>query len=129
MTIAKVNIEKDMDRLVQLIRSSFVTVAQDLNLTEQNAPTNPAFIKPEDILKSISEKKIGFYGYFRDEELIGCYALENAGDGFFTLNGWLPCHRRDITALEGNWCLMLLTGLSSRAVRKCPLPSLMRTRY
>ena len=85
MTIAKVNVEKDMDCLVQVIRTAFLTVAEDLNLTRENAPTNPAFINPEDILKSVSEKKIVFYGCLKDEHLIGCYALENAGEGIFYL--------------------------------------------
>ena len=83
MTIQIINIKAHLEALTDVIRTSFSTVAAQLNLTRKNAPTNPAFIEQEDILTSVSEKKIGFYGYFSKNKLVGCYALEDAGDGLF----------------------------------------------
>ena len=65
--------------LAALIRSAFVTVADTMCLTPENAPTNPAFIKEEALTKAI-EKGSRFYCAMSDGKLLGCVALESSGD-------------------------------------------------
>jgi diamine N-acetyltransferase len=85
VTIEKIDIKKHIDELTQLIRESFLTIAEEYGLTKKNTPNNPAFITSGDILKSISEKGVSYFGFFRGGKLIGCYALENAGQGIYYL--------------------------------------------
>lgn len=66
-------------QLADLIRSAFLTVAHDLNLTPENAPTNPAFIQEETLI-SVIEKGTRFYCAIVNESLLGCIALEVSGD-------------------------------------------------
>lgn len=85
MSVKKINIEKYINELTQLIRESFITVAKEFGLTRNNAPTNPAFISSKSIIKSLSDKNIDYFGFFKYGNLIGCYALENAGKGTYYL--------------------------------------------
>ncbi|MFW5879550.1 MAG: GNAT family N-acetyltransferase [bacterium] len=83
--IKEIIIEYNIEQLTQLIRKSFITVAQDFGLTRSNAPTNPAFIDSEQIIESVSNKDIKYYGIYKNAKLIGCYALENAGNAIYYL--------------------------------------------
>lgn len=70
--IKEIIIEYNIEQLTQLIRKSFITVAQDFGLTRSNAPTNPAFIDSEQIIESVSNKDIKYYGIYKNAKLIGC---------------------------------------------------------
>ena len=41
----------DLDTCTHIVRDSFITVADEFNLTPSNCPTNPAFIDPDHLLK------------------------------------------------------------------------------
>ena len=58
--IRKLNKEIELNDLLFVIQESFTTVARELNLTKENAPTNPAFLTMEKLLESI-EKKVDFF--------------------------------------------------------------------
>jgi ribosomal protein S18 acetylase RimI-like enzyme len=67
------------DECAEVIRNSFITVADELKLTRENAPTNPAFIE-NDALNNMYEKKIDMFAVANEDECIGFVALEKAGN-------------------------------------------------
>lgn len=75
--------DTELNESVQLIRAAFQTVADQLSLTPENAPTNPAFITL-DKLKEAKEKGVQMFGLFQsDHQQAGFIALEKAGDGLY----------------------------------------------
>jgi len=96
MLTTELNLDDQADQVVEVIRRSHLTVAKEFNITEQNAPSNPAFIKKNVLLEKAREKEIEFFGYYEDNKLVGCYALENAENGVFYLErlSVLPEKRR-----------------------------------
>ena len=78
------NIEKqeDLENSALVIRNSFLTVANEFNLTRENAPTNGAFIKSND-LKDLLEKGITLIGVFSNEEQVGFVAIEKSREKTF----------------------------------------------
>lgn len=71
--------EAELIDCVQLIRAAYGTVANEFNLTEANAPTNPAFITI-DRLKEYLKKKVKLFGLFANNVLVGCVAVESSND-------------------------------------------------
>ncbi|MEJ2567608.1 MAG: GNAT family N-acetyltransferase [candidate division WOR-3 bacterium] len=93
--IRRIN-KNETKKLTEVIRNSFVTVANEFNITKKNAPSNPAFITPKNI-KTLQKKGVVFLGFYINDELIGCIALENAGSGIFYIEklGVLPEFRNN----------------------------------
>ncbi len=85
MITKEVDLMNNADQLTEVIRKSFITVAEEFDITEENAPTNPAFIKKDDFIKRARAKNIKYYGYFEENRLTGCYALEKSLNGIFYL--------------------------------------------
>ena len=81
-------------RSVAVIRESFKAVADEFGLTEENCPTNPAFITLER-LEKLREKGAEFFGLYEDGEQIGFVALEKAEGGVHYLEklAVVPGHR------------------------------------
>ncbi|MBN2535155.1 MAG: GNAT family N-acetyltransferase [Spirochaetales bacterium] len=75
--IEEIRPESDLSRCVHVLACSFKTVAEEFHLTEQNAPTNPAFLTI-DRLQEYLKKNITLYGYYKEKELIGCIAIEKS---------------------------------------------------
>lgn len=75
--IKEIGTESDLSGCVHVLSSSFKTIAEEFHLTENNAPTNPAFIT-YDRLKEFLKKDVTLYGYYIDKELIGCIAIEKS---------------------------------------------------
>jgi len=79
----------------EVIRHSFATVANELNLTRENCPYHPSFTTNEELA---SRLKDGYYpfGYFADGKLIGFVSLTDTGDDSFEMNNVsvLPDFRR-----------------------------------
>ena len=73
--IRKLNKEKELNDLLFVIQESFMTVAKELNLTKENAPTNPAFLTMEKILESI-EKKVDFYIASDNNKMCGSVGIQ-----------------------------------------------------
>ena len=67
--------EAELSNSVNVIRESFITVANQFQLTRENAPTNAAFIELEDLLK-MKEKDVHLFGVFKDEIQIGFFTIE-----------------------------------------------------
>lgn len=66
--------EPELEKCVEIIRKSFATVAADFNLTQENCPTNGAFLTIDRLL---SERKSGKlqYGLFINNNLSGFVCL------------------------------------------------------
>lgn len=62
---------------VRVIRDSFITVANQFNITRQNAPTNPAYIELES-LQTMKQKGVDMYGAYINKYLVGFVAIEKS---------------------------------------------------
>ena len=76
--------EPQLKRSLEVIRRSFKTVAEELNLTGENAPTHPAFITLDRLLDL--QKKANFFGLFQDHLQVGFVAIEKAGSDIYYLD-------------------------------------------
>lgn len=76
--------EDELAVSVGILREAFQTVADQLNLTPENNPTNPAFMTYER-LNEAKAKGLKFFGLFESERQVGLVALEQAGDGLYYL--------------------------------------------
>jgi diamine N-acetyltransferase len=63
----------------RIIRDSFITVADDLRLTPENAPSNPAFITYDNV-KDAQDKGVIYFGLYELNEMAGCIAIEKSRD-------------------------------------------------
>ncbi|HEX2946670.1 MAG TPA: GNAT family N-acetyltransferase [Clostridia bacterium] len=81
-TVAIKKVDIGLDECNDVIRRSFITVAEEFNITRENAPTNPAFLGPESLIK-MRDKGIDMYGAYVKNTCIGFVAIEQAGDGVF----------------------------------------------
>ncbi len=75
--IREVNTETELAECVRVLRSAFGTVASDLHITEETAPTNPAFV---DLAKmgEYVKRRVSLFGMFAGEQMIGCVAIEKS---------------------------------------------------
>lgn len=85
---------EELPKCAELIRESFGTVAVDFGLTEQNCPTNGAFIKTERLVRDFYRGVI-MYGYFHGNEMVGFFQLEKKNEDSFELEklAVLPSYR------------------------------------
>lgn len=67
--------EAELTNSVNVVRESFITVANQFQLTRENAPTNAAFIEFENLL-NMKEKDVHLFGVFKDEIQIGFFTIE-----------------------------------------------------
>jgi ribosomal protein S18 acetylase RimI-like enzyme len=70
----------ELDKWAELLRSSFITVADAFGITRENAPTNPAFADT-DSLSVMLDKGVSLFGAYCDDMRAGFVALEDAGNG------------------------------------------------
>jgi len=60
-----------------VLRESFLTVANEFNFTEKNAPTNAAFITSEKLKESINNG-VRLFGLYYNKKLIGTIGIEKS---------------------------------------------------
>lgn len=74
MTIAPIS-ESELPLCSDVIRNSFATVANDLNLTQQNCPTHTSFITLDNLQYHV---RCGYnmFGLYNNDTLIGYASLE-----------------------------------------------------
>lgn len=69
-------IEPELALCVEVIRKSFLTVAEELGFTEEDAPRFTAFATTEDRLRhQLLQEKRPMYGFFEGSVLAGYYSL------------------------------------------------------
>ena len=77
--IIKLASESDYIACAGVIRTAFLTVAQEFNISKENAPTNPAFIEPRHLLR-MQEKGIRLFELIKEERPVGFVALERLSE-------------------------------------------------
>lgn len=91
--------KEEIPECVRVIKASFMTVAEELGFTEENAPRFTAFATTEDRLSYQYEvEKRPMYGFFSDSgELLGYYSLAKQSEQEWELNNLcvLPDHRHE----------------------------------
>jgi GNAT superfamily N-acetyltransferase len=70
---------EDLDRCAEVIRESFLTVANEFGLTQENCATNGAFLQTERLVADLNKGNLMF-GLFRGGEMIGFMQLEHGLD-------------------------------------------------
>ncbi len=88
--------EKEIEKCVEVIKRSFLTVAQEYGLTVKNAPRFTAFATTFERLQAQYTEGRQMYGYFDEKEkLTGYYSLHITESGECELNNLcvLPEHR------------------------------------
>lgn len=79
--------KKDLEECVSVIRSSFLTVADELGFTEENAPRFTAFATTlERLLYHYEQEKRPMFVYEEGEQIIGYYSLFRQNDRECELN-------------------------------------------
>lgn len=77
--LKEIRSDDDFRDAVDVMRRAFATVAEEFNFTEENAPTNAAFMTI-DRLKESRAKGVHLFGMFVDGKLAGTVALERSPD-------------------------------------------------
>jgi len=81
--IRTISSEKELKSFLSVIINSFSTVAEELKLTKETAPTNPAFITDERLLEIFN--KIKCFGLYYENLPIGFFGLEESEDSMLML--------------------------------------------
>ncbi|MBO4688279.1 MAG: GNAT family N-acetyltransferase [Clostridiales bacterium] len=91
--------KEDIKESVNVIRTSFLTVAEEFGLTEENAPRFTAFATTEErLMYQMKVEKRPMYAFFSDEgKMLGYYSLAKLSDTEWELNNLcvLPEHRHE----------------------------------
>lgn len=93
--IRKINFEEEKYDLLNVIQQSFLTVANEFNITIQNAPTNPAFLSIKRLEESIN-KNLEIFVYIEDDKIVGCVGIQpgkDDGEYYIERLGVLPDYR------------------------------------
>lgn len=92
-SIRKVYFE-ELDLCADVIRQSFITVADEFGLTTQNCPTNGAFIQVGRLISDWNQN-VNLYGLYCDKELMGFMELKKKEAEIYELEklSVLPEHR------------------------------------
>ncbi len=75
--------EDQIRESIEVIREAFGTVARELNLTRENAPTHPFFSTREQLVEL--HKRAAFFGLYLDNVQIGFVVIEKAEGGTYYL--------------------------------------------
>lgn len=79
MKIVRIHQPEDLSEALNVIRKSFMTVADDFGITKENAATNPAFATEEQF-QEYMKKDLTLYGMIKNSTVIGCIVVEKAAD-------------------------------------------------
>lgn len=82
MSICIRKVNDEFNECAKVIRNSFITVANEFNITRENAPTNPAFLGSDSLMK-MKEKGIEMYAAYAGGKCIGFVAIEKGNDNRF----------------------------------------------
>lgn len=74
----------ELPKCAEVIRRSYETEATAFGITEMNCPNHASFITTEQLLLT-TEWGLRFYGAFKDDEMVACFALEKKSDEEYEL--------------------------------------------
>jgi len=81
--IKEITGDSQLESSLNVIRDAFSTVAKELSLTQESAPTHPFFSTREQLIAL--HKKAAFFGLYVDEAQAGFVAVEKAEGGAYFL--------------------------------------------
>ncbi len=86
---------EEIDKCVQVIRDSFITVAEDFGITKENAPRFTAFATTRERLMWQRQEGRPMYVWEEEGEIVGYYSLHLQGEQKCELNNLcvLPGYR------------------------------------
>ena len=126
--------EKDIEECVNLIRSSFLTVAEQFGFTSENAPRFTAFATTEQrLIWQLKQERRPMYGFFDEERIVGYYSLQMSEEGICELNNLCVSpeyrhkgigdgqHNRSQKKGRRNDCYKKQTGLGDKLSSFCSL--------
>ena len=81
----------DIPAAAEVIRQAFATVAEAFDLTDENCPTNGAFLR-DAALAEEQERGTVLYGLSDEDGLSGCMALKRKDEATFSLEKLAVAH-------------------------------------
>ena len=93
--IIQVKNKEQLNICLEIIRSSFLTVAEEFGLTENNCPSHTAFMTIDKLQKQFDDCRPMFL-FYQDDVPVGYFSLAKCGDEEWELNNLavLPEYRR-----------------------------------
>jgi diamine N-acetyltransferase len=73
MSIEIKKVKNEFEECTNVIRNSFITVADEFGITRENAPSNPAFVDSDALIK-MREKGIELYAAYENGQCVGFVA-------------------------------------------------------
>lgn len=67
--------EAELGACAEVIKSSFMTVAEELNITEKNSPGYVAFSTTKEKLKNRIQSGGQIYAYIKENKILGLYSI------------------------------------------------------
>lgn len=83
-TLIRLMQENEVEQCVEVIRQGFGTVARDFGLTQENCPTNGAFMKVERLKADMDKGKL-MYVICESDKIVGFMELEKIDDHKYEL--------------------------------------------
>ena len=92
-TIKQIKTQEQLDESLEVIRKSFRTVAEEMNVTREKTPDHPAFYTMER-MKELYKKAV-FWGLYVDGRQVGFVAAEKSDGGVYYMDrlSILPAYR------------------------------------
>lgn len=83
--IIQVKNKEQLNICLEIIRRSFITVAEDFRLTENNCPSHTAFMTIDKLQKQFDDGRTMFL-FYQDDVPVGYFSLAKCGDKEWELN-------------------------------------------
>ena len=83
--IKQVKNKEQLNICLEIIRSSFITVAEEFGLTENNCPSHTAFMGIDKLQKQFDDCRPMFL-FYQDDVPVGYFSLAKCGDEEWELN-------------------------------------------
>ena len=83
--IIKVESKEQLNICLEIIHSSFITVAEEFGLTENNCPSHTAFMTFDKLVKQFDDSRPMFL-FYQDDIPVGYFSLAKCSDAEWELN-------------------------------------------
>jgi len=101
--------QSDILLAVDVIRASFLTVAEEMGITEENCPRYVGFVTTVERLQTQLDWGWQQYGCFQDDKLVGYVSVSKESDGVFEIHNLavLPnCRHKGYGKQLLNYCAL-----------------------
>jgi diamine N-acetyltransferase len=84
IAIREIDYRKELDICAAVIRESFATLAETLNITRENCPTHPSFITDDEVI-SLVRRGLRFYGLSHEGRLAGVVGVRRVDEQVYSV--------------------------------------------